>query len=401
MSRKSGPSQSLPPVVKQLGAVSFLNDFASEMVYPLLPTLITARLGGTAVALGLLDGIADAIAAVLKTASGWLGERPKLRRPLVTGGYAIAALTRPIIGLASSAWQVIALRASDRVGKGIRTPPRDTVIADATPASLRGRAFGFHRGLDHAGAIVGPVVAWALLAGAGLGPEAVIVWSVVPGTLAVVVVAVALARLERTSVEASAAGDSPGPAPSVVLDASPNAVFGLIVGFSLVRLPETLLLLRLEDVGVSVALIPLCWAALHGVRSAISYTGGQLSDRVGPRRTMLVGWLVYAAFAVGLAATTRPVVAVLWFLVFGIVAGLTEAPERAFVATMGAGARRGRRFGVYHGSVGLAALPGAVALGWGYTSFGGSTALAVSAGAALALSAIGAALGIRRTSNVE
>jgi len=387
--------------VKQLGAVSFLNDFASEMVYPLLPTLITARLGGTALALGLLDGIADAIAAVLKMASGWLGERPKLRRPLVTGGYAIAAITRPVIGLASSAWQVIALRASDRVGKGIRTPPRDTVIADATPALLRGRAFGYHRGLDHAGAIVGPVVAWTLLAGAGLGPEAVIVWSLVPGVLAVVVVAVALSRLERAPVEPAAVSDSPAPAPAVALDASPNMVFGLVVGFALVRLPETLLLLRLEDVGVHVALIPLCWAALHGVRSAVSYTGGRLSDRVGPRRTMLVGWIVYATVAVGLAISTKPVAAVVWFLVFGLVAALTEAPERALVAAMGTGARRGRRFGVYHGAVGLAALPGAVALGWAYTSFGGATAFAVSAGAALALSVIGAALGVQRMSNAE
>jgi MFS family permease len=399
MNRQSGSVPSLPPIVKQLGVVSFLNDLASEMVYPLLPTLVTARLGGSAVALGLLDGIADAAAAVLKMASGWLGERPKLRRPLVTGGYAIATVTRPMIGLASSAWHVIALRATDRVGKGIRNPPRDTVIADATPAPLRGRAFGFHRSMDHAGAIVGPVVAWMLLSGVGLGPEAVIVWSVVPGLLAVIVVSIALSRLERTPAERAPA-DARSPGQSVA-DAPSNAAFGLVVGFAFVRLPETLLLLRLENIGVSVALIPLCWAALHGVRSAVSYPGGRLSDRVGPRRTMLVGWLVYATVTAGLASTTEPSVAVLWFLIFGLVAALTEAPERALVAAMGTANRQGRRFGAYHGAVGLAALPGAVLLGWAYAAFGGSTALGASAGAALALSVLGAILTVRRTSNRE
>lgn len=396
MSRRGGSHPSLPPIVKQLGVVSFLNDLASEMVYPLLPTLVTARLGGTAVALGLLDGIADATAAVVKVASGWLGERRPLRRPLVTGGYALAALTRPIIGIASAAWQVIALRATDRVGKGVRNPPRDTVIADVTPHAQRGRAFGFHRGMDHAGAIVGPVVAWMLLSGAGLSPDAVILWSVVPGMLAVIVVARALARLERKAESHLSSAARP-PAEQTGAERRPNLVFGLVVVFALVRLPEMLLLLRLEEVGVAVAVIPLCWAGLHGVRATVSYGGGGLSDRVGPSRTMILGWLIYAVVTFGLAATSKPVVAILWFLVFGLVAALTEAPERALVAAMGAAGRRGRRFGVYHGAVGVAALPGAVVLGWLYARLGGATALAISAAGALLLAGLGSVIVRRET----
>ncbi|MEE8191431.1 MAG: MFS transporter, partial [Gemmatimonadales bacterium] len=181
MTSRPGSARSLPRVVKQLGVVSFFNDLASEMVYPLLPALVTAQLGGSALALGALDGIADAVAAVVKLVSGWLAEQRRRRRPLVVGGYAVATAVRPLMGLAGAAWQVIALRAVDRLGKGVRNPPRDAAIADASPGEMRGRAFGFHRAMDHAGAMLGPLVAWALIAGAGATPADVFVWSVVPG----------------------------------------------------------------------------------------------------------------------------------------------------------------------------------------------------------------------------
>src|SRR6185436_9082050 len=156
------PGRRLPVVVKSLGVVSFFNDLASEMIYPLIPAFITS-LGGSAISLGLFDGISEALAAAAKLWSGFLADRPRLRRPMILAGYGIAALTRPVIGATTAAWQMITLRATDRIGKGIRTPPRDAVIADAVPADTRGRAFGFHRTMDHAGAVVGPLVAWLLL----------------------------------------------------------------------------------------------------------------------------------------------------------------------------------------------------------------------------------------------
>ncbi len=370
----------LPPVVKSLGAVSFFNDLASEMIYPLIPALITRTLGGGAISLGLFDGISEAVASLAKLWAGWLADHPRWRRPLVIGGYLIAAATRPVIGATSAAWQVIALRATDRVGKGIRTPARDAVIADATPPAIRGRAFGFHRAMDHAGAVVGPLLAWALISRAGLTPDGVILWSVAPGMVAVGAVVWAMRATGKGKGEGGTAenvkretGDVDGR-----VSTPPSLVFLLIVGFALVRFPETLLLLRLQDVGVPVALVPLVWAALHVVRTSTSYSGGHFSDRAGPRRAMLIGWLIYGAVCVGLATSTAALGAVGWFLVFGFVAALTESPERAFVAAIASGGGTGSRFGVYHASVGAAALAGGLVFGTAYARLGGPMALGLS-----------------------
>src|SRR3989304_10196473 len=165
--------QKLPAVVKSLGAVSFFNDLASEMISPLIPALVTRTLGGGAVSLGLCDGISELTASLAKLWAGWLADPPRWRRPLVIGGYLVAAVTRPVIGATSAAWQVIALRATDRIGKGVRTPPRDAVIADATAPAMRGRAVGFHRAMDHSGAVVGPLLAWVLLSVDGVTPARV------------------------------------------------------------------------------------------------------------------------------------------------------------------------------------------------------------------------------------
>lgn len=379
-----GRRRRLPSVVRRLGVVSFFNDFASEMVYPLLPALVTTRLGGTAVALGALDGVAEAVSAVAKTVSGRIADRPRRRRALVVGGYAVAALVRPAIGLAGAAWQVIGLRGTDRLGKGVRTPARDVIIADATPQDMRGRAFGYHRAMDHAGAVVGPLGAWMLVALAGLGPAAVIGWSIVPGVLAVLVAAWALRG--RSAALACASAAATADAPRAPRDG--RLVFGLIVAYAFVRMPETLLLLRLQDVGIPLAAVPLLWAGLHVVRTAASYPGGWIADVLGPRRTMALGWLTYATVCAGLAWSGRPWAYAAWFLVFGLVAGATESPERSFVAAVGGASRRGSRFGAYHAAVGLAALPGALLLGGLYSAMGGPFALAVSGAFAAALALV-------------
>src|SRR6059036_3638792 len=176
------PPAGLPRQVKLFGAVSLLNDFASEMVYPLLPAFVTSVLGGGALALGALDGAADAAAALVKLLAGRLADRPERRGPLIVGGYFLAALVRPVIAITAAAWQVIGLRVVDRLGKGLRTPPRDALIADVTPAPLVGRAFGVQRGLDHVGAVIGPLVAWMVLS-RGADVRTVILVSIVPGVL--------------------------------------------------------------------------------------------------------------------------------------------------------------------------------------------------------------------------
>jgi MFS family permease len=396
-------AERLPPLVRGFGAVSFLNDLASEMVYPLLPALLTRGLGAGALALGALDGVADAVSAAVKVAAGRLSDRPGWRKPLVLGGYAVAAVTRPVMGWAGAAWQVVALRGADRLGKGARTPPRDALIADAVNPGLRGRAFGFHRAMDHAGATIGPLVATALIAGFAFSPNDVIVWSIVPGVLVVAVAMWALRAVpgEETGGKGGTGGTGElgrGGAPPPARDLAAGQGRGLLVLvllFAFLRLPEALLLLRLQDTGVSLALVPLLWSALHVVRSAASYPGGWLADRAGPARTMLLGWVIYAGVCAGLARDIGPAGAALWFLLFGLVAATTEAPERVIVAAWGGRQARGRRFGLYHAGVGMVALPGGLALGALYQAWGGPWALRASAALALALATAGVWLSAR------
>src|SRR5689334_16454344 len=193
----------LPHQVKVFGWVSLLNDFASEMIYPLLPAFITGVLGAGPQALGALDGAAEFAAAFVKLGAGRLADRVPRRGPMIVLGYFIAVVVRPIIAATGAAWQVIGLRVVDRLGKGLRTPPRDALIADVTPAELRGRAFGLQRGMDHAGAVLGPILAWWLLASGSANLRTVIAASIVPGVLVLVLAvwAVEDGRSRQKSVE--------------------------------------------------------------------------------------------------------------------------------------------------------------------------------------------------------
>jgi len=386
--------EALPPQVKGLSAVSLFNDFASEMVYPVLPAFVTGPLGGSAIALGALDGAADLGAALVKWVSGRLADRPGWAKPLVLVGYVVAVLVRPVIALASAAWQVIGLRVTDRVGKGIRSPARDAMIVSLTPSAQSGRAFGFHRAADHLGAVLGSLTAWALLQ-SQVGVRSVIGWSVVPGVVAVLVLVIVLRGVRPSRVSAplptddtesaktskrsvKSAGertDETGPAFWIPIS--------VLVLLTVSRLPETLMLLRLQDLGVPVAAVPLAWAALHVVRSAGSYPGGWLSDRLGARAALALGILVYAAAVAALSAALGQAAALAVFLGHGLVAGLIEPAERVAVAKL-APVRTGRGFGNYQGLAGLAALPAGLAFGWIYRDAGGPAAFMTSA-AVLAL----------------
>jgi MFS family permease len=253
------------------------NDFASEMVYPVLPAFVLT-LGGGAVALGALDGAADLTSAALKWVSGRLSDRPGWRKPLILGGYLSAVLIRPLIAVSNAAWQVIGFRVVDRIGKGLRTPPRDALIADLTPPASRGRAFGFHRAADHFGAVLGSLAAWALLE-RGTDVHRVIELSLLPGVVAFLVLAVVLRSVRKQEAPPAAKSEATGQ-----VFWAPVLVLAFVV---LARMPEALLLLRLQDAGVAVAVIPLVWAGLHVVRTAASYRGcargtGDGRVRAGP-----------------------------------------------------------------------------------------------------------------------
>ena len=385
----------VPPTVKGLSLVSLFNDFASEMVYPLLPAFVTRTLGGGPLILGVLDGAAELTASLVKLVSGRLADRPGWRRPLILWGYAIAVLVRPLIAGASAAWQVVGFRVVDRIGKGVRTPPRDALIAEITPPMLRGRAYGFHRGADHFGAVLGSLAAWYLLM-RGTDVRNVIWWSVVPGIVAFVVLAAVL-RGGRTGGRADRrtdgmadklTGEQTGQS-SVRPPVRPPARFWppvlALTGLTFFRLPEALLILRLQDLGVSIVAVPLVWAGLHVVRSLSSYPGGWLSDRIGARRVVAAGGLLFAMVALVFGVALTPVQAIALFLVLGLVAGLTESGERTVVARL-APVRTGRGFGSYHALVGVAALPAGLIFGALYQSGGGRTALwASAAGMAVAV----------------
>ena len=374
---------SLPRGVKGLSAVSLFNDFASEMVYPVLPAFVMGPLGGSAVALGGLDGAADLTAAVLRWVSGRLADRPGWAKPLILIGYGTAVLIRPVIAVAQAAWQVIGFRVIDRVGKGLRSPARDAMIVSLTPEKLRGRAFGFHRAADHLGAVLGSLAAWALLS-ARVDVRRVIGWSAVPGVVAVGVLAVVLRSVNggRLSVVGGREKTPDNRQPTTV-DAVGRTFWlpiGVLVLLTILRLPETLLLLRLQDLGVPVAMVPLAWAALHVVRSGSSYPGGWLADRAGARGALALGALLYAGAVTALAGGLGAAAAVAVFLAHGVVAGLSEPAERLAVARL-APVRTGRGFGNYQGLSGLAALPAGLLFGAVYTSAGGPAALLASAGA--------------------
>jgi MFS family permease len=383
----------LPRSVWLFGLVSLFNDFASEMIYPLLPAFVTGVLGGGALSLGALDGAADFAAAFVKYGSGRLADKPRPRGALIILGYLVAVIVRPVIALAGAAWQVVGLRVTDRVGKGIRTPPRDALIADVTPSELHGRAFGLQRGLDHAGAVLGPLVAYWLLTSQAFDVRGVIAASIVPG---IVVLVLAVWAVGDGRKQGGTIGRVAGS-----IDASPplrgrmlSPALLAISAFYLLRMPETLILLRTQQLGVSVASVLLLWAALHVVRSSSSLIGGALADRFGPARVMWCGWISYAGIAYGFARADGPTTALLLFLVLGVVAGLTESPERAIVSKL-AGGKQGTGFGVYHAATGIAALAGGLVLGALYQASSATLAFTVSAagGVALALLWLAAASG--------
>jgi MFS family permease len=389
-------SARLPRNVKALATVSFFTDAASEMIYPLLPMFLTATLGASAAWVGIIEGAADATASLLKLASGWWSDRVKKRKGLVVFGYTLAAVVRPLVAVAGAAWQVLAIRVSDRVGKGVRGAPRDAMIADAVEPNERGRAFGAQRAADHAGAFVGPLIAFVLLQWLGLSMRTVFLLAAVPGAIAV---AVALFGVREQKMDGGwqkadggkAIEEGSGTAGTAPLGGDFWRYLGVLVLFTLGNSTDAFLLLRASQLGVTAALLPILWAALHVVKSATSIPAGVWSDRVGRRTMIAAGWLWYALVYVGFALATETWHAWALFLAYGLFFGLTEGVERALVADLVPASRRGLAFGWYNGVIGAAVLPASVAFGvmWDWKG----SAFAFSVGAASAcLAALGLAL---------
>lgn len=364
-----------------LSIVSLFTDMSSEMIYPLLPIFLTQTLGAGPAFLGVVEGVAETTASMFKLASGWFSDRVGKRKPVVLVGYGIASAVRPLISIATAPWHLLAIRFSDRVGKGIRTAPRDALLADSVDPSVRGAAYGFHRGADHAGAVLGPLIASGLLLLMPGRYRLVFGLAAIPAILSVLV----LAFRVKDSTIAKEAVSTTRFAGFRGLNGEFRWLLAVVVLFTLGNATDAFLLLRAQQLGVSIAMIPLLWAALHVSKMAFSVPGGMLADRLGPRRAIMCGWLlyavVYAAFA--RASTAWHVWAL--FLVYGLFFGLTEAPEKSLVATLAPADARGSAFGAYHFAVGVAALPASVIFGLLWQRFGAETALFT--GAAIAIAA--------------
>lgn len=372
--------------VLALAVVSFLTDVSSDMTYPLLPVFLASVLGASATAVGAIEGAAESTAALLKLASGWWSDRVARRKPLVLAGYTIASVIRPLIGLAQSASQVLAIRVADRIGKGIRGAPRDALIADSVDPSIRGRAFGFHRAADHAGAVVGPLLAFALLRWADLDLRHLFLWTAVPGALAVAALVFGVREVPRVTVEKKKRVDLRTP-----LGKRFWAFLGVLLLFTLGNSTDAFLLLRAADLGVDAALIPILWAMLHVVKSLSSTPGGALSDRIGRKPLLVAGWLIYAAVYLGLGRAGAEWQIWALFAVYGVYFGLTEGVEKALVADLVPADRRGAAFGWYNLALGIGALPASVLFGLIWDWKGPSVAFGFGAGVAL-LAAIGITL---------
>lgn len=367
---------SLPKTVLILGLVSFLNDTASEMIAPLLPLYLTAALGAGPALVGLIEGVAEATASLLKLVSGRLADRGWKHKRLVLGGYAVSNLARPLIGVALSWGWVLLLRFLDRVGKGLRTSPRDALIAASTSDERRGRAFGFHRALDNAGAMLGPLLAFGLLS-RGWSMEQVFLFSLLPGLM---VLALLFWGLDDRPLPIR-----PGPPAPLRWGHLDHRVRGLVIatgGLALASAPEAFLVLWASDRGLPLAWVPLIWAAASAVKAVVAAPAGTLSDYLGRLPVLVAGWSSRIVFLLLLAwSSSGADDVVTWGLFLGYAATLaaTEGAEKALVGDFTPATERGTAFGLYHMTVGLAALPGAVLFGWVWQRSGSSAAFSLAA----------------------
>lgn len=365
-----------------LGWVSFLTDMSSDMIYPLLPAFLTKSLGAGPAAVGLIEGLAETTASLTKIGSGIWSDRVRRRKPIVVLGYVIAAIARPLVGFARLWSQVLAIRFTDRVGKGIRTSPRDALLADIVPGDRRGRAFGLQRAMDNAGAVVGPLLAALLLKLAFVDERGVFLLAAVPGFAAIVVLLVAVPDTARRAEVVRAPSPARGKLPATFW-----RVVAIFAFFTLANSTDAFLLLRAQDAGVALWQIPLLWSFFHAVKSATGVPGGALADRAGRVPAITLGWLVYCLAYAGFAFVSRPLAVWGLFAFYALFFGLTEGSERAFVADLVPEELRGRAYGTFHAAIGFTALPASVIFGVLWKQFGARTAFLTGAAVALAAAA--------------
>jgi MFS family permease len=363
--------------VLALGLVALFTDLGTEMGMPLLPALM-ASLGGGALALGLIDGLADAVAALLQAFAGRWSDRSGRRRPYVLGGYSLSGLIRPLFGLAAAPWQVVAVRAADRVGKGLRKPATSALLDQAATPATRGRVFGFYDAMDNAGQMLGPLAAIGLLAWLAGDIHKVLLWALMPGALAVLVIVAAL-REAAPAAPSTAARQALGWAPPKAL----LPVLLPIAVFSLGNASDLFLLLKVNRAGAPLWQQALLWAGLSFFKILSALLGGWLADRLGPRLTISLGWAFYAAIYGAFALTPGLTGMTVLFLAYGLFHGLSEGPLKALVGSLAPPPLRSSAFGWLGLTTGLVALPAGLLFGGLWEAWGAPAAFWTGAGLAL------------------
>jgi MFS family permease len=382
-----GRYRRLPRNIFAISLVSLLNDASSEIVYPLLPVFLSVTLGASPGIVGLIEGAAESISSLLKLFAGHLSDRLGKRKAFVVFGYSLSSFARPLLAFAASWPQALGLRLADRVGKGIRTSPRDAMIADNVRIEERGLAFGFHRAMDHSGAVIGPLLGYLLvllIAANRNAPTAadftkIFLLASIPALAAVLVVAffvrenykpTAPSNLEAQPLRLSLRG----------FDSNFKRFLIILALFTLSNSSDAFLLLRAQSKGVPVVAIPLLWAMLHVSKVVSSVFGGDLSDRLGRRRLIVSGWILYAAVYAGFAFVSSQVSVWILFMIYGIYFGLSEGAEKALVADLVKPEQRGTAYGLYNLAFGITVLPASLLMGWLWDWRGPQLAFLVSAG---------------------
>lgn len=384
LANEASPVPGIPRNVFVLSLVSFAADVSSEMLYPVLPLFLTTTLGAPVSLVGVIEGVAEGTAGTSKVGAGWWSDRLPRRRSLIAAGYALSALGKLLLAL-SFVWpQALVARFSDRLGKGTRTAPRDALLAESSDEDARGRAFGFHRGMDSAGAVLGPLIGLALIAWLGednLRPVFLI--AVIPAVASVVLVA--LAR-ERARVRAAPARERV----RIDLSGAPAGYWfflGVSLLFAFGNSSDVFILLRADNLGMSLTMVILAYVSYNVVYSLLSYPAGIVADHLGPRRVLTAGFLLFGLVYLGFSVTGTEVAVWPLFAGYGAVMALTEGVGRAVVAGLSPADRRGSFLGVYHTGIGLTAVVASVLAGvlWDRVSPGAPFALGAATGLAAAL----------------
>ena len=390
----------LPSNVVAISLVSLLNDASSEIIYPMLPAFLALALGASPKAIGVVEGVAESVSSLLKLFSGYFSDRTGRRKGLVVFGYGLASVVRPLLALASNWYQVLAVRFTDRVGKGLRSAPRDAMIADAAPPGERGLAFGFHRAMDHGGAVLGPLIGLALLWLVAADPQTptaadystIFLFASVPALLAMIVLiffvrethgGAAKKTVDKKVEEKVSAPAANGGRVHLTLrgfDANFKWFLVLVALFTLSNSTDAFLIRRAQMAGVSTGQgTLLLWSALHLSKVVSSVVGGDLSDRLGRKTLIVSGWLLYAAVYLGFAYISTPVGAWTLFLIYGVYFGLAEGAEKALVADLVRPEQRGTAYGLYNLAFGITVLPASLLMGALWDTWNPETAFFVSA----------------------